>query len=90
MAHPNDIHCQWCGARLWKEAGLSSDPDPVFAWLGAYRLERTEFTHTVCPQKPPLTAEEGAAVAFGIIGMAMAIKDRATLPNSEDITPRRE
>jgi hypothetical protein len=30
--------------------------------------------HIVCPNKPPMTAEEGAAVAFGLMGMAEAIR----------------
>lgn len=62
--HWHDNHCRWCNietAVLYR--------DGVIEW----------WVHKdhACPQKPPLTPEEGAAVAFGIIGMGEAIKELA-------------
>lgn len=58
--HPFDDHCQWCGHPSWQ---------------GPHGLGVKMWQPHDCPNKPPLTAEEGAAVAFGIVGMFGALRE---------------
>lgn len=56
-----DTYCMYCGAGpLWVDR-----PDSP--------LRPRVRIHHVCPQKPPLTAEEGVAAVGGVVLMAMAI-----------------
>lgn len=59
--HPHDKNCRWCGAELYAPR---ADGDRFWP----------PFIHTSCQNKPPQTPEDGAAVAFGLMGMAEAIR----------------
>jgi hypothetical protein len=61
MAHPHELNCQWCNASRWSDCAEGT-------------LTVREWVDHVCPNKPPQTAGEGAAVAFGLMGMAEAIR----------------
>ncbi len=59
MAHPHDLSCRWCG----------------FGPLYTSENGMIKSSHHACTGKPPLTPEDGAAAAFGLMGMALAIKE---------------
>jgi len=63
--HPHDRNCRWCG---FGPLTITTD-----GWVS--------FNPHACPGKPPQTAEDGAAVAFGIIGMAEAIRANQPRPH---------
>lgn len=58
--HIHDFICQWCGVDIWE-----TTEEHVF-----------RFIPHDCPSRPMQSAQEGAAVAFGLMGMAEAIRER--------------
>lgn len=52
--HPRDRTCEWCG----------------FGPLYELHPSGVQFRSHPCPGKPPATPEDGAAIAFGLMGMA--------------------
>lgn len=68
--HHYDVHCRWCDWETPYETYRSINGYEYRAYAWQKRAEH------VCPLKPPLTPEQGAAVAFGLLGMAEAIRGR--------------
>lgn len=64
MAHPDDFRCRFCHEHILHYTALGI---------------RSPCEH-VCKGKPPLTPADGAAAAFGLMGMAEAIRQRERAP----------
>lgn len=69
--HPNDVTCRWC-----RFSPMYVSVDGVICGVDH-----------ICRQKPPLTPDEGAAVAFGLMGMAEAIRFRSLITDRTFLVP---